>query len=54
MLQFLLIKPPSKYLFFDTSLASRSGKGGAAYKKLAAWAKKEAKAGRIARPQAKK
>jgi hypothetical protein len=54
MLQFLLIKPPSKYLFFDTSLASRSGKRGAAYKKLAAWAKKEAKAGRIARPQAKK
>jgi hypothetical protein len=54
MLQFLLLKPPSKFLFFDTSLTSRSGKPGLAYKKLAAWAKKEAKAGRIARPQAKK
>jgi hypothetical protein len=48
MLQFVLIKPSSKYLFFDTSLASRSGKPGSAYKKLAAWAKKAAKAGRIA------
>jgi hypothetical protein len=48
MLQFILIKPSSKYLFFDTSLASRSGKPGSAYKKLAAWAKKAAKAGRIA------
>jgi hypothetical protein len=54
MLQFLLLKPPSKFLFFDTSLTSRSGKPGGAYKKLAAWAKKEAKAGRIARPLAKK
>jgi hypothetical protein len=49
MLQFLLLKPPSKFLFFDTSLASRSGKPGGAYKKLAAWAKKEAKRGQIAR-----
>ena len=48
MLQFLLIKPPSKFLFFDTSLASRTGKPGLAYKKLAAWAKKEAKAHQIA------
>jgi hypothetical protein len=50
MLQFVLIKPSSKYIFFDTSLASRSGKPGAAYKKLAAWAKKAAAAGRIAKP----
>jgi hypothetical protein len=54
MLQFLLLKPPSKYLNFDTSLASRSGKPGGAYKKLSAWAKKEAKAHRIARPAKKK
>jgi hypothetical protein len=50
MLQFVLIKPQSKYLFFDTSLASRSAKPGAAYKKLAAWAKKAAAAGKIALP----
>jgi hypothetical protein len=50
MLQFVLIKPSSKYIFFDTSLASRSGKPGTAYKKLAAWAKKAAAAGRIAKP----
>jgi hypothetical protein len=48
MLQFVLIKPQSKYLFFDTSLASRSGKPGGAYKKLAAWAKKAAARGLIA------
>jgi hypothetical protein len=48
MLQFVLIKPAPKYLFFDTSLASRTGKPGGAYKLLAAWAKKAAAAGRIA------
>jgi hypothetical protein len=48
MLQFVLIRPSSKYLFFDTSLASHSGKPGGAYKKLAAWAKKEAARGLIA------
>jgi hypothetical protein len=48
MLQFVLIKPSSKYLFFDTSLASRSGKPGGAYKKLAAWAKTAAVRGLIA------
>jgi hypothetical protein len=48
MLQFVLIQPSHKYLFFDTSLASRSGKPGSAYKKLAAWAKKAAAGGRIA------
>jgi hypothetical protein len=50
MLQFLLIQPSSKYRFFDTSLATRAGKVGAAFKKLAAWAAKAAKAGRIAVP----
>ncbi|MEA2469328.1 MAG: hypothetical protein QOE38_326 [Thermoleophilaceae bacterium] len=54
MLQFLLIRPPSKFLFFDTSLASRSGKPGGAYKKLAAWTKQAAKAGRIALAEATK
>ncbi|MEA2496830.1 MAG: hypothetical protein QOJ29_4741 [Thermoleophilaceae bacterium] len=49
MLQFVLIRPPSKYRFFDTSLASASGKPGSAYKKLAAWAKKAAAGRRIAR-----
>jgi hypothetical protein len=53
MLQFVLLKPTRKYLFFDTSLASRSGKPGGAYKKLAAWAKKAAKRGQIARPHKK-
>ena len=48
MLQFVLLRPSSKYRFFDTSLATRSGKPGGAYKKLAAWAKKEAKRGLIA------
>ncbi|MEA2429627.1 MAG: hypothetical protein QOI19_100 [Thermoleophilaceae bacterium] len=48
MLQFILIKPSSKYIFFDTSVASRSGSPGGAYKKLAAWAKKAAAGGRIA------
>ena len=50
MLQFLLIKPSSKYRAFDTSLASAGGKPGTAFKKLAAWAAKAAKAGRIAVP----
>lgn len=48
MLQFVLLKPSSKYLFFDTSLASRTGTPGGAYKALAAWAKKAAAGGRIA------
>jgi hypothetical protein len=48
MLQFILIQPSSKYRFFDTSLANRSGKGGSAYKKLATWARKAAAAGKIA------
>jgi hypothetical protein len=50
MLQFVLIQPSRKFLFFDTSLANRSGTPGGAYKKLAAWAKKARAAGRIAKP----
>jgi hypothetical protein len=50
MLQFVLIQPAKKFLFFDTSLANRSGTPGGAYKKLAAWAKKARQAGRIAKP----
>jgi hypothetical protein len=47
ILQFLLLQPSRKYHFFDMSLATRTGKTGTAYKKLAAWAKSAAKAGRI-------
>ncbi len=47
MLQYLLVKPTKKYAFFDTSIASRAGHGTTAYKKLAAWAKRAAKAGKI-------
>jgi hypothetical protein len=42
MLQFILIQPSSKYRFFDTSIASRSGAQTSAFKKLAAWVKKNA------------
>jgi hypothetical protein len=47
ILQFLLLQPSRKYHFFDMSLATRTGRTGTAYKKLAAWAKSAAKAGRI-------
>jgi hypothetical protein len=48
MLQYLLVQPGRKYRSFDTSIASTKAKPTAAYKKLAAWAKKAAAAGRIA------
>jgi hypothetical protein len=38
MLHFLLIEPPKKYAFFDTSIVSRKGKGSAAFTALAQWA----------------
>jgi hypothetical protein len=47
MLQYLLVQPTTKYSSFDTSIASRSGHPTAAYKKLAAWAKRARKAGKI-------
>ncbi|MEA2466483.1 MAG: hypothetical protein QOJ57_609, partial [Thermoleophilaceae bacterium] len=50
MLHYLLVQPTKGYRFFDTSLATRAGKGGSAFKKLAAWTKKAAAAGRIAVP----
>jgi hypothetical protein len=50
LLQYLVIKPPSKYLFFDTSIAGRNGKGTAAFNMLAAWARTAANTGRIAKP----
>jgi hypothetical protein len=52
LLQYLVIKPPSKYLFFDTSIAGRNGKGTTAFNMLASWAKKAANSGRIAKPSA--
>jgi hypothetical protein len=48
MLQYLLVQPGKKYRFFDTSVSSTRAKPTSAYKKLAAWTKKAAKAGRIA------
>jgi hypothetical protein len=49
MLQYLLYEPSSKYHGFDTSIVSRAGKPFLAYKKLAAWAAKALRSGRIAR-----
>jgi hypothetical protein len=42
MLQYVLIQPSSRYKFFDTSIANRKGGATTAYKKLAAWVKKNA------------
>src|SRR4051794_35844161 len=50
MLHYLLVQPTKHYRFFDTSLASRGGKEGRAFKALARWASAAAKAGRIAAP----
>jgi hypothetical protein len=48
LLQYILVRPPSKYAFFDTSIAYANGKPTLAFKMLATWARKAAKAGRIA------
>ena len=48
MLQFLLVEPSSKFKFFDTSVATRTGKPRLAFRKLAAWTDKAAAAGQIA------
>jgi hypothetical protein len=48
LLQYLLVKPPSKYAFFDTSIAGSNGKGTLAFKMLAAWARAAAKSGKVA------
>ncbi|MEA2466140.1 MAG: hypothetical protein QOJ57_266 [Thermoleophilaceae bacterium] len=50
MLQYLFVYPGSRYAFFDTSIATRKATPTLAFKKLAAWARKAAKAGRIAVP----
>jgi hypothetical protein len=50
LIQYLVIKPPSKYLFFDTSIAGRNGKPTTAFNMLASWAKGAAASGRIAKP----
>jgi hypothetical protein len=43
MTQYLLVKPPKRSLFFDTSIVSRKkGKKSKTFKALAKWAKKEA------------
>jgi hypothetical protein len=48
MLQFLLLQPGGNF-HFDTSIVTHSGKPTKAFNMLAAWVKKAAKAGRIAR-----
>jgi hypothetical protein len=48
MLQYLYVYPGKRYAFFDTSIADRNAKPTSAFKKLAKWAAKAAKAGRIA------
>jgi hypothetical protein len=50
LLQYQLVQPGGRDRFFDTSVASRHGGRTSVYKKLAAWAKRAARAGRIARP----
>jgi hypothetical protein len=50
MLQYLLIKPPSKYTFFDTSIAARNGKPTKAFKLLARWVGRAIKTGQLAAP----
>jgi hypothetical protein len=47
MLHFLLIEPPKKYAFFDTSIISRKGKESGAFAALAAWTQAAAADGRV-------
>jgi hypothetical protein len=49
MLQYLLAKPGGNLRHFDTSIVTRRGKVTTAFKMLAAWAKKAAKGGQIAK-----
>jgi hypothetical protein len=48
MLQYLIVKPRGNYRNFDTSIADAHGRPSLAFKKLAAWARAAAAAGRIA------
>jgi hypothetical protein len=50
MLQYILIKTSSKYTFFDTSIAGRSGNPTAAFNTLAAWLRSAVRTGRVAVP----
>jgi hypothetical protein len=47
MLHFLLVEPPKKYAFFDTSIVSRKGNPSAAFNALAQWSQAAASAGRV-------
>jgi polysaccharide biosynthesis protein PslG len=49
MLQYLIVKPPPRSAFFDTSLASKKGKVGKTFKALQKWAQNAAKHHKIAR-----
>jgi len=49
MLQYLIVKPPARSAFFDTSIASKKGKVGKTFKALERWAKSAAKEHKIAR-----
>lgn len=48
LLQYIVVKPPSKYAFFDTSIAYENGNPTLAFRMLAEWAQKAAEAGKIA------
>src|SRR3954453_6112918 len=47
MVHYLLVQPTKGLKFFDTSLATRSGKPGPAFNALAGWAQQAASAGQI-------
>ncbi|HEX8053827.1 MAG TPA: hypothetical protein VF517_12610, partial [Thermoleophilaceae bacterium] len=47
MLHFLLVEPPKKYAFFDTSIVSRKGRPSSAFSALAGWAQAAAADGRV-------
>lgn len=52
MLQYLLVTPPRKYRFFDTSLIRRDGLATKPYAALRSWAAVAARDGRITTPRA--
>jgi GH35 family endo-1,4-beta-xylanase len=48
MLQYLLVTPPRRSAFFDTSIVTRKGKPRDSFKALQTWARREANAGKVA------
>ena len=52
MLQYLLVTPPRKYRFFDTSLIRRDGRSTRPFEALRHWATAAARDGRIITPRA--